>query len=329
MKIKNQVAFALSTLVLSVGAATVQAQSNAPTARTPAAASPKAAPSPNPAISQDERRELQQRRETDRIREQVQKEVNRSFGFTTGLLNALLFLLILFPIAGIISLWLLRRSLATQIKGEVKEELVPEIKTEIQKAIGPGLSSAAEGPHPPQPTMSGENIAQLKELISMAMATQNVISEARHTLEESLNAQTKTGDLLKNVFEQYSQQGNEFLLEGRYEDAIEFYNKAIQSNPEDYKSWCAKGVVLTKMQRFDEAIQAFNQALRINSDCADAWYEKARCYAVQGNIESAVENLKRAIKINPQKRELAKNTSDFEWIHNNEWFQELMAETAK
>jgi len=259
----------------------------------------------------------------------VQKEVNRSFGFTTGLLNALLFLLILFPIAGIISLWLLRRSLATQIKGEVKQELVPELKTEIQKAIGPGLPSAAEVPHAPQPSISGENIAQLKELISMAMATQNVISEARHTLEESLNAQTKTGDLLKNVFEQYSQQGNEFLLEGRYEDAIEFYNRAIQSNPEDFKSWCAKGAVLTKMQRFDEAIQAFNQALRINSDFADAWYEKARCYAVQGNIESAVENLKRAIKINPQKREIAKTTSDFDGIHDNEWFQELMAESAK
>jgi tetratricopeptide (TPR) repeat protein len=329
MKIKNQIAFALSTLLLSVGAATVQAQSNAPTTRPPAAASPKPAPSPNPPLSQRERRELQQRRETDRIQEQVQKEVNRSFGFTTGLLNTLLFLLILFPIAGIISLWLLRRSLATQIKGEVKQELVPEIKTEIQKAIGPGLASAAEGSHRPQPQMSGENIAQLKELISMAMATQNVISEARQTLEESLNAQTKTGDLLKNVFEQHSQQGNEFFLAGRYEDAIEFYKKAIQSNPEDYKSWCAKGVVLTKLRRFDEAIQALNQALRINSDFADAWYEKARCYAVQGNIESAVENLKRAIIINPEKREIAKNTSDFEAIQEHEWFQELMAETAK
>ncbi|MCU0517393.1 MAG: tetratricopeptide repeat protein [Oscillatoria sp. Prado101] len=329
MKIKNQVAFALSTVLLSVGAATVPAQSNATTARPPVAASPKAEPSPSPAISQDERRELQQRREIDRIRDQVQKEVNRSFGFTTGLLNALLFILILFPIAGIISLWLLRRSLATQIKSEVKQELVPEIKTEIQKAIGPGLASAAEVPHPPQPSMSGENIAQLKELISMAMATQNVILEARHTLEESLNAQTKTGDLLKNVFEQQSPQGNELLLAGRYEDAIEFYNRAIKSNPEDFKSWCAKGVVLTKMQRFDEAIQVFNQALRINSDFADAWYEKARCYAVQGNIESAVENLKRAIKINPEKREMAKNTSDFEVILNNELFQELMSETAK
>ncbi len=326
MKIKNQVAFALSTLLLSVGAFAVQAQSNAATTRPAEATS--LAPSPNPPLSQPERRELQQRRENDRIRDQVQKEVNRSFGFTTGLLNTLLFLLILFPIAGIISLWLLRRSLATQIKSEVKQELVPELKSEIQKVIGPELSSA-DGTKGPQPNMSGENIAQLKELISMAMATQNVISEARHTLEESLNAQTQTGPLLKNVFERYSQQGNELFLEGRYEDAIEFYNKAIQSNSEDYKSWCAKGVVLTKLRRFDEAIAAFNQAIIVNSDYADAWYEKARCYAVLGNIESAVENLKMAIKISPDKREMAKNTSDFEAIQDNEWFQELMAESAK
>lgn len=333
MKINNQVAFALSTLLLSVGTAAAVAQPAAPPASPAPAAKPAASPKPKPAsspasapLSTRERQELQQRRDEDRIKRFVQQEVNQTFGLTTSFLNVLLFLLILFPVVGIISLWLLRRSLATQIKSEVKEELHREVKGEMVKLMGADLSNKREGSLPPaQPSMTGENVSQLKELITMAMATQNVISDARNSVEESLKTQTKTEELLKNVFDRYMKQGESFFLEGRYEDAIEVYDLAIQSNQEDYEAWCGKGVALTRVERYDEAISAFNQALRINSEYADAWYEKARCYALQGNIDSAIENLRQSVNLNPDKRQIAKTDPSFDAVRDNEWFEDLIA----
>lgn len=330
MKINNQVAFVLSTLLLSVGSATAIAQpTTAPSPKPPAAkpaapAKPTAAPAAP--LSTRERQELQQRREEERIQRFVQREVNRTFGLTTSMLNILLFLLILFPLAGILSLWLLKRSLANQIKSEVKDELGKEVKGEMVRLMGAGIESKRESvPPPAQPAMSGENVAQLKELISMAMATQNVISDARHSIEESLHTQAKTGDLLKDVFDHYVKPDDNLFLEGRYEDTLEVYEKAIQINPEDYESWCGKGVALTRVERYDEAIAAFNQALRINSEYADAWYEKARCYALQGNTDSAIENLRQSVNLNPDKRQIAKTDPSFDGIRDNEWFEDLIA----
>lgn len=360
-------ALAISTLLLSVEVAAAVTQPKPSATRAATTVTPKpiiientSPVSPAYSLSQQERRELDQRRQQDRIRDQVQKEVARSFGFTTGLLNTLLFLLILFPVVGIISFWLMRRSLASQIKTDVENELRPELKAEIIKIVNAQLQSQGELPqasHQLAGSLNSENVAYLKELISMAMATQNVISEARATIENSLKAQTKTEELLKEVFESNQtqevfeanqtqeafenpqtqevfethhkqpdeKQSKDFFLEGRYEDALKVYEQAIEANPESYEAWCGKGIALTKMKRFNEAIQAFNQSIRLNSEYAESWYEKARCYALQKNEDSAIENLRRAINLNPAKKIAAKNDPDFNNLHDNEWFEMLVS----
>ncbi|HIK29382.1 MAG: tetratricopeptide repeat protein [Oscillatoriaceae bacterium SKW80] len=366
MKIYKQVALAISTLLLSVEVACAVTQPKPSAARAATTAAPKPTIQntspvfPAYFLSEQERRELDQRRQQDRIRDQVQKEVARSFGFTTGLLNTLLFLLILFPVVGIISFWLMRRALASQIKTEVQNELRPELKAEIIKIVSAQLQSKGELPsssHQLASSLNSENVAYLKELISMAMATQNVISEARATIENSLKAQTKTGELLKEVFESNQtqeafespqtqeafepsqtqevfeihnkqpdeKQGKDFFLEGRYEEALKVYEQAIEADPESYEAWCGKGIALTKMKRFTEAIQAFNQSIRLNSEYAESWYEKARCYALQKNEDSAIENLRRAINLNPAKKLAAKNDPDFSSLRDNEWFEMLVS----
>lgn len=423
MKINYFVALALSTLV-SVQMSAVFAKSAAPPA-SPTATTPK--PSANPApIAQSTppdsaQQRLQELEQLNQIQEVVNQKVDEKFGLTTSLLNILLLLLILFPIAGLLLLWYYRRNLTEQIKQDVHKEIVPELKAELTKSLGSALSRSPKGEVAPtaNPNLSGENVAQLKELITMAMATQNVMSEARTTIEDSLNTQAKASELLKEVFEHYgnneqaaaystpepepyiapepevdrydppapkpapsdlpqwgsvsvrtyeteprnyepvqtvsspvedepviqpdvmppipeyqppqrpqhhaySKHGDDLFLEGRYDDALSSYDQAIQRDPEDYESWCGKGVVLTKMSHFDEAIGAFNQSLRINSDYADAWYEKSRCYALRGNIESAIENLKQSINLNPGKRQQAKTDSAFGELRSMEWFDELM-----
>lgn len=257
MKIKHSLVFVLSSLLLAAGSVAAVGQTVAPTPGVKPSVAPKETP-----LSQKDRQELQQRREQERIqkavdnsvknsselRNQVQEEVNRAFGFTTSLLNLLLGLLILFPIAGIIALWLLRRNLASQIKTEVKQELGQEVKAELVRSIHAELEPKPQT-NTAQPANNGENVGQLKEMISLAMATQNLISETRHTLEDSVNSQAKAEQLLKDVFERSQQPPTDRLnegYEGPNQGIDEGFNDEVSQSPyqpaqEDFNNYQQQG----------------------------------------------------------------------------------------
>ena len=57
--------------------------------------------------------------------------------------------------------------------------------------------------------------------------------------------------------------GKELLAEGNFEDALGFFEQALfldQKNPE---LWNHKGVALRSLGRYDEAIECFNKSLEI------------------------------------------------------------------
>ena len=50
---------------------------------------------------------------------------------------------------------------------------------------------------------------------------------------------------------------------GKFHEAIEAYDQALQIDPEYTSAWNNKGVVLSRLGKYNEAIEAFDQALRI------------------------------------------------------------------
>ena len=53
---------------------------------------------------------------------------------------------------------------------------------------------------------------------------------------------------------------------GRWEEALESLNKAVELQPDYDKAWYNIGLSLQNLNRFDEAIEAFDRATRINPD---------------------------------------------------------------
>jgi tetratricopeptide (TPR) repeat protein len=270
---------------------------------------------------------LQQSSELDpAIQQQIQAEVDRAFMRTMSPLAAAIAGLVILPVAATLGgIWLLRKSVASQVASEVKEQLgqtgSPQLPASNQggslvRREGGELSfTGAEEP---------KNTAQLNELISMALATQNLIAEARSTLEESMQMQTRMEEPFQEIFGIYVKQGNELFREGRYENAVEMYDKATEINPECYEAFLGQGVAFTRLQRYDEAIAAYNKAIRTSSEKVDAWYGKARCYALKSDTDMAVDNLRQAIALNPEIRDMAAQESDFNSVRETESFDELM-----
>ena len=64
--------------------------------------------------------------------------------------------------------------------------------------------------------------------------------------------------------------GISFLEEGKYEEALDCFDKILASNPNNPDIWNKKGVALRSLGRYDEAIKAFNKALEITPRDLDA-----------------------------------------------------------
>jgi Flp pilus assembly protein TadD len=58
--------------------------------------------------------------------------------------------------------------------------------------------------------------------------------------------------------------GNRFLEAGKFEEALGFFDQALLLNQNDPELWNHKGVTLRSMGRYDEAIECFNKSLELD-----------------------------------------------------------------
>ena len=58
--------------------------------------------------------------------------------------------------------------------------------------------------------------------------------------------------------------GKKQLEDGQYNDALNSFEQAILFNQQDPDLWNLKGVALRSLGRYDEAIECFNKSLEID-----------------------------------------------------------------
>ena len=58
--------------------------------------------------------------------------------------------------------------------------------------------------------------------------------------------------------------GKKHLEDGRYDDALNLFQKAILLNRNDPDLWNLKGIALRSLGRYNEAIECFNKSLEID-----------------------------------------------------------------
>jgi len=58
--------------------------------------------------------------------------------------------------------------------------------------------------------------------------------------------------------------GKKQLEDGQYDDALNLFQKAILLNRNDPDLWNLKGIALRSLGRYNEAIECFNKSLQID-----------------------------------------------------------------
>lgn len=73
-----------------------------------------------------------------------------------------------------------------------------------------------------------------------------------------------TAYLIVMNIEELLGQGNKLLLQGMFEQALSYFEQASLLDQSDARIWNQKGVALRSLGRYDEALECFNKALEID-----------------------------------------------------------------
>lgn len=93
--------------------------------------------------------------------------------------------------------------------------------------------------------------------------------------------------------------GEIFELQGRIEDAIAEYRKAIAKNPTAIHLHYRLGRALALESKYDEALAEFEAELKLNPSDALAEYQVAQILQVQQRQEEAAKRFERAVALKP------------------------------
>ncbi len=58
--------------------------------------------------------------------------------------------------------------------------------------------------------------------------------------------------------------GKSFLNDGKFNDALSFFEQALLLNPRDPELWNHKGIALRSIGRYEEAMECFNNSLKLD-----------------------------------------------------------------
>jgi len=121
--------------------------------------------------------------------------------------------------------------------------------------------------------------------------------EGRH--QEALILYKKAIEIDTNYADAYNNLGNAYTITGRKEEAIKAYQKAIEINPNDASVYNNLGNLYSAMGKHEEAINLYKKVLKIYPDFTGGYYNLGEEYRAIGKYKDAIISFKKAIEISP------------------------------
>lgn len=218
--------------------------------------------------------------------EVVQMEVDRAFRHTTLLLNLLLLVLVLLPVATGLGLWWLRRSILQQLVQMAADQAQKPMRTQAETIVAEVLAQQLTHYQITLAALATQTRQALeqewqKRLHTLAEATEaiTIVPSPQPVLERLRQWLTQTDTTLPGDLEQQLAQfqpdqptlpaedclvlGQVWQRLGQWEQALAYYQQASQKQPDRWEAWYHLGVALSHGQRYQEALTCFEKALAL------------------------------------------------------------------
>ena len=93
--------------------------------------------------------------------------------------------------------------------------------------------------------------------------------------------------------------GNAYMEGGRYQDAIDAFNKAIEMDSNSADAWMNKADALNCLGRYQDALDAIDKVIELNPNNSDALTLKGCLLVDFGRCQDALDAIDKAIELNP------------------------------
>ncbi|HEY6119150.1 MAG TPA: tetratricopeptide repeat-containing serine protease family protein [Pyrinomonadaceae bacterium] len=97
--------------------------------------------------------------------------------------------------------------------------------------------------------------------------------------------------------------GLESLWLGNYDNALAYFENAVNKNPRRADAWIQVGYCKVKQGKNDEAIRAYKEALRLKPDSADLRNKLGDAYYYARRLDEAIACYKEAVRLRPDNPE--------------------------
>lgn len=124
------------------------------------------------------------------------------------------------------------------------------------------------------------------------------INSAESALLESLELLPGRESTKNNLSILYTEKGNLSASKGDSTEAIRFYKRALQYNPQNSFSWCNLGTIYAdELNELDKAIECLTKSLEIDENYAEAHYNLANAFFSKQHFEKSLEHYDKALKL--------------------------------
>ncbi|MDR0665679.1 MAG: tetratricopeptide repeat protein [Helicobacteraceae bacterium] len=91
--------------------------------------------------------------------------------------------------------------------------------------------------------------------------------------------------------------GKEAYVNGNYEEALEYFAKAIKEKPKSAEIYYERGCLLSDLGEYEAAIKDFTKAIELKPDYGFAYNNRAISYGTSGDIEKAEKDARKACEL--------------------------------
>jgi len=93
-------------------------------------------------------------------------------------------------------------------------------------------------------------------------------------------------------------EGNRLFLQGKFREAIIYYDKILDENPNHLSSLNNKGYALSKLKDYDNAMKCYDVALKICPNDLSVLVNKISSFRKQGNLTEELQICNNILKNN-------------------------------
>ena len=129
--------------------------------------------------------------------------------------------------------------------------------------------------------------------------SQGVELQEQGRFEEAIDEYTKAIELDPNYAMAYSNRAAAYLYKGQYDLVMADCNKAIELDPELAMAYNNRGAAYATKGELDQAIADFDKAIELAPELAMAYNNRGAAYATKGELDKAIADFDKAIELDP------------------------------